>query len=103
MRWRLSQFLLSGVSRDLCLESVASKLKMTPRTLQRRLKAEGTSYRAVIEDFRRHVATQTLSPPATASELAKALGFGDVRAFHRAFKRWTGTSRGEFLSRVLRS
>jgi len=79
------------------LEAIARKLRMSPRTLQRRLKDEGTSHQDLLDDLRRELAQKYLREPTVAiSEAAFLLGFSEPSAFHRAFKRWTGTTPGEF-------
>jgi len=75
---------------DDSLEGAAASLGMSPRTLQRRLRDEGTSFRKVHDDARREIASDFLADPSfSISEVADRLGFGDVSAFDTAFKRWT--------------
>ena len=77
--------------------TIASRLHMTARTLARRLEAEGTSFRELREEVRRRHAEDYLrSTTTTATEIAISLGFSDVTAFARAFKRWTGVSPTQF-------
>jgi AraC-like DNA-binding protein len=69
----------------------ASLLRMSQRTLCRRLEHEGTTYRELLDDLRRQLAMQYLArPDLSVSEVAFLLGFSQAAAFHRAFKRWTG-------------
>ena len=78
-------------------DAMAAAVGLGPRTLQRRLESEKTSLSEIIDDTRRHRALALLrSPTLTAQEVAFALGYSDPRAFHRAFKRWTGQSPGQF-------
>jgi AraC-like DNA-binding protein len=77
--------------------AVARELTITPRTLQRRLSAEGWSYRAVVEDTRRRAAAHYLSNRSLSiAEVSYLVGFSDVAAFHRAFRRWHGRTPTEF-------
>jgi AraC-like DNA-binding protein len=70
---------------------VARRLAMTPRTMQRRLAVEGTSFAEIVEAVRRERAELLLSDMnLTASEVAFLLGFSEPAAFFRAFSRWTG-------------
>ncbi|MBC2775245.1 AraC family transcriptional regulator [Rhizobium sp. AQ_MP] len=72
---------------------LAQELKMSLRTLQRRLDDEGTSVRALIREHRSELATSLLErPDSSASNVALALGYADGAAFSRAFKDWTGRS-----------
>jgi AraC-like DNA-binding protein len=66
---------------------------MSGRSLQRRLNAEGSSFRAELDRVRSELAVRLLNEgEADAHELAFLLGFSEPSAFHRAFKRWTGTT-----------
>jgi AraC-like DNA-binding protein len=77
--------------------TVARTLGTTSRTLQRRLRDEGTSFQQVLDEVRREVAvTHMRGRRATIDEIAFLLGFEKPSSFHRAFKRWTGITPGEF-------
>ena len=66
---------------------------MSGRSLQRALQQEGTSYHALLDDVRHEMAVQQLALPGRATaEVAFLLGFSELSAFYRAFKRWTGTT-----------
>ena len=79
------------------LEKVARRLGMTGRTLQRRLKEEGASYKGILDDLRRRAAMRDLGNSRMAvGEIAYRLGFSDASAFNRAFKRWTGRMPKEY-------
>jgi AraC-like DNA-binding protein len=79
------------------IEVVARRLGTTARTLQRRLHEEGTSFHQVLDEVRREVAvTHMRGRAATIDEVAFLLGFEKPSSFHRAFKRWTGVTPGEF-------
>lgn len=85
---------------DASLQSVARQLSLTERTLQRRLRALGTSHQELLDQMRRDLALRYLREPGMAvCEVAYLLGFSESSAFHRAFKRWTGTSPKEFRRR----
>jgi AraC-like DNA-binding protein len=74
------------------LHQTARQLHVTPRTLHRRLTAEGTSFRAVLDDVRHRAAVEQLrSGEATIQEVAYLLGYSDPANFRRAFRRWTGS------------
>ena len=79
------------------IENLARELGTTPRTLQRRLREEETSFQEVLDEVRREVAlTHMRSRRVTIDEVAFLLGFEKPNSFHRAFKRWTGVTPGEF-------
>lgn len=72
------------------VEQVARRLGLTARSLQRRLKDEGSSFQAVREGVRRELAVRYLDDDLSISEISFLLGFSEPSAFFRAFKRWTG-------------
>jgi AraC-like DNA-binding protein len=81
---------------------IASALEMSERTLQRRLKGEGTSFQRLLDDTRRELAQQYLAQ--TDLSLADAcylLGFGNLSSFFRASKRWFGTSPRQHRLRLI--
>jgi AraC-like DNA-binding protein len=74
------------------LGAAAKAVGLHARTLQRRLDAEGTSFEAVVEGVRRAQAMVLLDARVSIAEVAYLLGYAEPSVFHRAFKRWTGTS-----------
>jgi AraC-like DNA-binding protein len=73
------------------LASIAKCLHMSPRTLQRRLTEEGTTFQKALERVRRDVCLRYLkSTRAPLSEIAYLAGFADASSFNRAVRRWTG-------------
>jgi AraC-like DNA-binding protein len=95
---RLRQYLLGmPPSRVPEIPAAARALGMSERSLRRRLAAEDTSYRDVVRSALEASAGRMLRDPTrTIKETAVALGFADAAAFHRAFKRWTGITPGEY-------
>ncbi len=70
---------------------VAKTLGLSVRTLQRRLRDEGTSFREICNEVRRKEALGLLADSnLRISDVAEKLGFRDVAGFDNAFKRWTG-------------
>jgi AraC-like DNA-binding protein len=79
------------------LEHVAAQLGLSERTLQRKLQELGTSHNDLVEQIRRDLAMRYLQEPDMAiCEVAYLTGFSEPSSFHRAFKRWTGVTPGEF-------
>ena len=74
------------------IEHAAKRLGLTARSLQRRLKEEGTSFQAVREQVRQELARRYLDERLSIAEISFLLGFSEPSAFFRAFKRWTGTT-----------
>ena len=74
-------------------ERIAERLRVSPRTLQRRLDDWGVSFEEMLDDFRRNQAILLLRRrELTALEIAYSLGYSDPAHFTRAFRRWTGMS-----------
>jgi AraC-like DNA-binding protein len=72
---------------------VARRLGVSSRTLQRRLREEGTTFKAVIDATRERLARHYLGrTQLSATEIAYLLGFDEATSFFRAFQRWTGTT-----------
>lgn len=91
-----------GGPRHTNMGSVARALGLSSRSLRRRLTDEGTSYGAVEIDAFAIVAKQRLSIVGhTIQETALDLGFSEATAFHRAFKRCTGTTPAGFRQQLL--
>lgn len=79
------------------VEEVASHFKLTVRTLQRRLKAKGYSYKQLLDEVRKELAVQYVADESLhLPDLAFVLGFSEQSSFQRAFKRWTGLPPGEY-------
>lgn len=85
-------------------QAVASALRMSTRTLQRRLQDENTSFQQLLDETRRELAMQFLRQKRmTLLEIAYLLGFADPSNFFRAFKRWFGMPPGQYREQVLGS
>lgn len=79
------------------LVSVAKRLCLSPRTLQRRLRDEGTTFADVLADVRHELALDHLRDPRVSiQETAFLLGYSDASTFHRAFKRRAGVTPAEY-------
>ncbi|MDO4497455.1 MAG: AraC family transcriptional regulator, partial [Bacteroidales bacterium] len=98
VRSALTELLPLGKSR---IEDVASKLCMSVRTLQRRLKEAQTSYQQQLGTTRMLQAkAYLLNGTSTSEEIAFLLAYEDTTAFLRAFNKWTGQSVGQFLKSI---
>lgn len=73
------------------LDNVAQVLQTSARSLRRDLQQMGTSFQELLDETRRARAEEWIRfTDMTLEQVSKQLGFGDVRSFRRAFKRWTG-------------
>jgi len=73
------------------IEDIADALHVSPRTLQRRLQDEGSSFQRVLEEARHHLARHYLNNSVLElNEAAYLLGYEDSNSFVRAFRTWEG-------------
>jgi AraC-like DNA-binding protein len=70
------------------IEAVASALHMTPRTLQRRLQEDGTTFRALVDVVRKSILVECVERNQTHDEIMRHAGYTNARSFRRALKRW---------------
>jgi len=89
VRDRIKLLLPKGQS---SIEAVASALHMTPRTLQRRLQDDGTTFRVLMDATRKSIMVACFERNQTPDEIMRHAGYTNARAFRRAMKRWDLTS-----------
>ncbi len=78
-------------------EDVAARMNRSLSTLQRQLSSEGTNFKEIRDETRQSMAEQYIEEGEySLSQIAFLLGFSDQSNFSRAFKRWTGTTPGEY-------
>jgi AraC-like DNA-binding protein len=106
----LNSFLAQSTSRDVVdkiveklpdgppnQQQIADALHVSNRTLQRKLKNEGTSFMDLLQDTRLQLARKYLRQRSrSVVETSYLLGFSEPSTFSRAFKRWTGVAPAEF-------
>jgi AraC-like DNA-binding protein len=89
--------LLQDLGRQPSLTAVAGRLKISERTLRRRLAQQGVSFRSLLDELRAQLAVRYLRETSmTNDDVAIAIGFRDPATFRHAFRRWTGRSPGAF-------
>ncbi len=87
-------------SERLDADHLAAQLHMSRQTLYRKLKREGHGFHELVEEVRRAKAIRYVAADRYAlSEIAFLLGFSELSAFSRAFKRWTGESPAHYRAR----
>lgn len=88
---RVRAYLLEAEWGECTLADAARAMTMTPRTLMRRLDADGSSFQTIKDDLRRDIAIRDLQAGRKSIEaIAQDIGFSSAANFHRAFRRWTG-------------
>lgn len=79
------------------IHSVSRALGLEPRTFQRRLGAENSSFRELFETYLQRESQKLLARSELGEkEIAARLGYGSLNAFIRAFRRWNGVTPGEW-------
>lgn len=80
-------------------DEVAAMLHISGRTLRKRLAAEGTSFRRLLDEVREHLAEELLiTAQLPVEQIAYRLGYIEVSSFSQAFRRWKGVGPREFRS-----
>lgn len=100
---KVRELLIGPMGLSCALEDVANALAMSPRTLRRKLDAEGVGFRDIVDEERRQRAEFLLSHSSLKIEaIALELGFTDAGGFSRAFKRWKDCTPGEYRNAAKR-
>lgn len=87
VRWHV----YAHFNKQVSLEKVAETLRATPRTLTRRLAAEGTTFRDILHNVRMELTAHHLrSSKLSIDEVAELMGFSSVSSMRRAIRNWTG-------------
>lgn len=75
------------------IDVIADHMRLSPRSLQRYLNEEGTSFQKLLDEARQTMAERYLMESnISLTQLAGILGYADLAAFSRAFMRWYGVS-----------
>jgi len=79
------------------LASIADELKLSPRTLQRKLSESGATFQQVLDQARFALAKEYLrQPELSLVDIAFLLGYQEQSAFNHAFKEWAGVNPGAY-------
>lgn len=82
---------------DPTLARVAKRMALGPRTLQRHLKEHGADFKTLVDDTRRRFVLRYLQDPRnTLTDVSYLVGYSEVSAFNRAFRRWTGSTPSDY-------
>lgn len=91
------RLLLSSRGRFPPAPDIARMLNLSERTLRRRLSEEKTSYQAIVNDVRNHLARQYLADTdLSVADIGTLIGFEDLSNFRHAFQKWNGVSPSRF-------
>ncbi|MCG8673466.1 MAG: AraC family transcriptional regulator [Pseudomonadales bacterium] len=99
IKWHTRELMQSRSPRR---ETVAERLGISTSTLDRRLKEAGMNWQELLDNLRVQLAIEYLSnQELSVSEIADKLGFSEIRAFQRRFKRWTGMTPSNYRKEIL--
>ncbi|MBC2771370.1 AraC family transcriptional regulator ligand-binding domain-containing protein [Rhizobium sp. AQ_MP] len=80
--------------KPITLSALSAELRISVRTLQRRLSEEGTTLRDLVRDNRKMIAATQLAAHVQKARIAEVLGYADSTVFWRAQKAWRGQGSG---------
>lgn len=84
------------------LDDIASNFNISARTLQRKLKKEGINFQQIADKARKTLAINYLKAGSyPVKEISYMLGYNELSAFTRTFKRWTGVAPGMYQKKLL--
>mgnify|MGYP002634004515 CR=1 FL=1 len=99
LKHKLADLMASGEANA---DAACRTLKLSRRTLQRRLKAEKTSFQKVLQEVREVLAVSYLSDKRLQSlEIAMLLGYSNLSTFTTAFKSWYDIPPAEYRQKML--
>ena len=76
---------------------LAEQVHLAPQSLRRKLREEGTSFQEIKDQLRRDTAIGLLDRnDLSIQQIADRMGFSEASTFHRAFKKWTGVTPGDY-------
>jgi AraC-like DNA-binding protein len=101
LRRQVEKIVMKRLSRgEAETQTVAHELGMSGRTLARRLSELGATFAQILDDLRHVLAVTYLREGSLApSQVAFLLGYSELSGFIHAFKRWTGTTPGEWRTK----
>lgn len=101
---RVEHFLASGGDTAPSLREVAAALRLSPRTLVRRLSERRTTFRALLAHHRRARGIELLAQQnLTVADIAARLGYDEPTNFARACRRWFGLSPRAYRAALARA
>ena len=99
LKRKLADLMVSGEANA---DAACRALKLSRRRLQRRLKAEKTSFQKILKEVRAVLAVNYLSDERLKSlEIAMLLGYSNISTFTTAFKSWYDIPPAEYRQKIL--
>lgn len=91
----------SPTPQSVSLQDVAEAFDVSARTLQRRMRRAGITLRRLRDDVQKELVREYIRNGDSFDTIADKLGYSELSAFYRAFKRWFGVTPADFRSAVL--
>ena len=99
LKRRLAELMARGEANA---DAACRALRLSRRTLQRRLKAEKTSFQKILREVRAELAVNYLKDARLKSlEIAMLLGYSNLSSFTTAFKSWYDMPPAEYRQKIL--
>lgn len=98
---RATELILSRLDDEsLSIRRIAKDMDVSARTLQARLKGEGTAFSELLSDTRERMAKKYLRESRSVEDITYLLGFSESSVFRKAFKKWTGLTPKEYRESI---
>ncbi len=91
----------STTPQSMSLEDVADAFDVSARTLQRRMRSTGETLRRIRDDVQKEKVRAYIYEGKSFDQIADLLGYSELSAFYRAFKRWFGVTPAAFRESIL--
>ena len=99
---RIKELILANLNTAIpSLAGISGTLGLSTRSLQLKLKQEGTTFRDLVESLRLELSLQCFKNGNSVDEISFLLGYSDASAFCHAFRRWTGKTPTDYRSELL--
>ncbi len=91
---KVKKILINSIKGEIpSLIEISKHFSISPRSLQNKLKVEGTTYSAILHTIRKDMALEYLKDKSVSiAEISYLLGFSEPSTFHRSFKKWTNST-----------
>ncbi|MBP8082804.1 MAG: AraC family transcriptional regulator [Spirochaetes bacterium] len=85
---------------DISIKTISKKLHISQRALQKNLENEKTSFSFLLREIREKTAKEHLKRNMPVDDISYLLGFSEPSVFRRAFKKWTGSTPGNYSKEI---
>lgn len=98
---QIRRLIFSASNRPPNIEQISAQLKISSRTLHRRLKERHTTFQAILDEVREETAKRYLAGTnLSIDEISDLMGYAETSSFRRSFKRWSGLNASKWRLQV---